>query len=48
LLGSNELKIIAELLKNAPVLLKRYLPFWLVLPIDSGFKGYLSRRNCII
>jgi len=33
------LKTIAELLRNAPVLLKRRLPFRQVLPIDAGFKN---------
>jgi len=41
--GQISLKIIVELLKNAPMLIKRHLPFWQVLPIDSGFKSYLSR-----
>jgi len=32
----------AELLKNAPVLLRRYFPFWQLLHIDSGFKRCVS------
>jgi len=36
-------KIIAELLKDMPVLLTRHLPFWLVLPINSAIKSYLRR-----
>jgi len=43
--GQMSLRIYAELLKNAPVLLKHYWPFWPMLPIDSGFKRYLSRET---
>jgi len=39
------MKIIAELLTNAPVLLKRYCAFWKLLPIDSGFKSYLCGKS---
>jgi len=38
--GQMSLKIIAELLKNEPAHQNRYLPFWQLLPIDSGFKSY--------
>jgi len=41
--GQMSLKIMAELLKNAHVLLKRYLQWWQLLPIDSGFKSYVNR-----
>jgi len=41
--GQMSLKIMAELLKNAHVLLKRYLPWWQLLPIDSGFKSCVNR-----
>ena len=40
--GQMSLKKIAELLKNAPVLLKRHLAFWLNSPINSGFKSCLN------
>ena len=40
--GQIRLKIIADLLKKALVLHKRYLPFWQLLPTYSGFKSYAS------
>ena len=36
------LRIITEMFKNAPVLLKRFFSFWQIIPIYSGFSGYLN------
>jgi len=35
-----KLKLIAVLMKNAPVLLRRYLKFFHLLLIKSGFRSY--------
>jgi len=50
--GQMSLGLIVELLKKAPVILKRLESFWQIALIQSRFSGYLSvavgRRHCSV